>query len=89
MMNFQVWATYLTKKSESKTRLSSSETQTSLLHLQYDCDGPFGLADNVNELYQRIEMGQNSVKIKNDISSGSNKFDIRHNWSECTGKSYI
>ena len=89
MMNFQFLAKYLKSKSETKTRMSSSETQTSLLHFQFDCDGPFGLANNQNELYQRIELGQNSVKIKNDISSGSNKFDIRHNWSECTGKSYI
>lgn len=39
-------ATYLTNKSETKTRMSSSETQTSLLHFQYNCDGPFGLGDN-------------------------------------------
>ena len=66
--------------------MSSSETQTSLLHFQYNCDGPFGLGDNQNELYQRIEMGQNSIKIKDDILSASNKFDIRQNLSECTGK---
>ena len=81
--SFQVLIAFITCRSEISTGMSSSETQTSLLQLHYNCDSQLRWAGTENEFYQFIDKGQNNLKINNNIT---NKTGVRHSPSEYTGK---
>ena len=75
---------FITRRSEIRTGMSSSETQTSLLQLNYNNDCIHRMAGDENEFYQHIDLEQKRLQINNNLT----KSDFRYSSSEYTGKSH-